>query len=145
VSERQSEPSVLLIEDNDGDAYLVVKALSYCGHRMSIGRSSDGKEAKSMLEAVRDGNEARPALVLLDLKLPFISGLELLQFMRSDSALADLAVVVFTSSDEQKDIDAANEAGCNDYYVKPIDFSVFRSTLREICDKYLEPAQVAIA
>ncbi len=140
VIEEKTEPSVFHIEDNDGDAYLVVKALSNSGHRMRIGRSADGKDAKMTLEAMRDGVDEIPSLILLDLKLPFISGFELLKFVRSEPKLAPIPVVIFTSSDEQKDIDAANEAGCNDYYVKPIDYGVFRSTLRDICDKYLEPA-----
>jgi CheY-like chemotaxis protein len=136
-----TEPYVFHVEDNDGDAYLVVKALTNSGHRMRIGRASEGRDALRVFQEIANGTHERPNLVLLDLKLPFLSGLELMDYIASEPILKGIPIVVFTSSDEQKDIDAAKAAGCDDFYTKPIDFSVFRASLKQICDKYLpEPS-----
>ena len=141
VASSEQNPYVLHIEDNDGDAYLVVRALRNCGRDVRIGRSADGSEAQMMLDEIAGHKHERPDLILLDLKLPIISGFELLDHIRAHPSLVDIPVVIFTSSDEQKDIDEGSRRGCTAYYVKPIDFNVFRETIVEICEKFL-PALV---
>ena len=131
-----ASPLVLHIEDDDGDAHLVVRSLSQGSIPVRISRASDGKEALDFLAAIESRESEAPGLILLDLKLPFLSGKEILIHIRSRENIRELPVVIFTSSDAAEDIVACEDGGCNEYVVKPIEYSEFRSTVDSICKRY---------
>ena len=112
--------SVLLVEDDPEDAALTIRALKRHNLANQVQQATDGAEALGML---RDG--PLPRVVLLDLKLPKISGLDVLKRVRDDDRLRLLPIVVLTSSREEPDISRAYALGANSYIVKPVDFEQF--------------------
>jgi two-component system, response regulator len=112
---------ILLVEDSDEDAELAIRALHK--HRLAnqVHRVVDGVEALEFLATTGH----RPKLVLLDLKLPRIDGLEVLRRMKSDPATQPIPVVVLTSSREDRDLIDSYRLGVNSYIVKPVDFEKF--------------------
>jgi len=127
--------AILLVEDNDDDVRLTKRAL----HRNAIVNElvvvSDGVAALSYLRAAADrldGGSALPALVLLDLKLPRMDGLEVLQQLRADPRLRRQPVVILTSSREEHDILESYDRGANSYIRKPVDFEQFSAAVRQL-------------
>lgn len=114
------ELEVLLVEDNPDDVALTLRALSRHNLANRVHVARDGAEA---LEYLAD--MPKPRVVLLDLKLPRLSGLEVLERMKGDGATKTIPVVVLTSSREEPDIARAYELGANSYIVKPVDFERF--------------------
>ncbi len=110
---------ILLVEDNDDDAFLFCRAYRGIEAGCLIDVVSDGQKAKEYLANCRDA--VKPALVLLDLQLPFFTGFDLLQWIREDEKLRRLPVVVLTSSAQPRDIDRAYALNANSYLVKPTD------------------------
>jgi len=119
---------ILLVEDNPDDADLTTRALvkSNVMNRVVIAR--DGAEA---LDVVHQQG-LRPQLVLLDLKLPKIDGLEVLRRIRNDERTKHLPVVVLTSSKEDRDIVESYNLGANSYVQKPVDFAQFMSAVGQL-------------
>jgi two-component system response regulator len=120
MSSSPAEAEILLVEDSNEDAALTLRALSkhILASRVHVVR--DGVEA---LEYLRD--RAAPKVMLLDLKLPKVSGLEVLARIRQDPRLRPMPVVILTSSAEEPDIAKAYALGVNSYIVKPVDFEQF--------------------
>jgi two-component system, response regulator len=112
---------ILLVEDSDDDAELTIRAIknNKIANRIELVR--DGVEALAYLE----GDRALPRLILLDLKLPRMNGLDVLRSIRSKPRTRLLPVVVLTSSREEPDIARAYELGVNSYIVKPVEFEGF--------------------
>jgi two-component system response regulator len=130
------EHHILLVEDNDDDAELTVRAFRQANVTNPVVRASDGVEALDYLfgrgaHAGRDLSDA-PAVVLLDLNLPRLSGLDVLKAIREDERTRYLAVVVLTSSNEDRDRMAAYEHYANSYVRKPVDFEQFVTASREL-------------
>jgi two-component system response regulator len=121
---------ILLIEDNADDEELTLRALRQSEIPSIIQVARDGAEAVAVL--ITDDEAALPDLVLLDLKLPKISGLEVLQRMRSHEHTRHLPVVVLTSSDEDRDILSSYDNGANSYIRKPVDFDEFIDAVRQL-------------
>lgn len=111
---------ILLVEDNPSDAELALRALRTRNLADRVHHVSDGVEALAFLAA-----SPRPKVVLLDLKLPKVDGLEVLQRLKSDERTRTLPVVVLTSSREERDVRESYERGANSYIVKPVDFEAF--------------------
>ena len=125
---------VLLAEDNPSDAELILEALSGVADVGRVLRVHDGVEALDYL-LCRGAHEGReweppPRLALLDIKLPKIEGLEVLQAMRSHVRTRHVPVVMLTSSRIESDVRAAYELGANGYVQKPVDFVRFREVVR---------------
>ena len=118
-------PSLLLVEDDPNDALFVRRALNKLGIGDRVRLARDGMEAVEYLEgrgAFADRKEnPLPALILLDLKLPRKSGLEVLEWLRSVPGLQELPVAILTSSQEPGDVERARELGIVSYTVKPVD------------------------
>src|SRR4051812_2265432 len=108
---------ILLVEDNPDDEQLTMRALRKLGHRVSVDVARDGQEAIDYLAG--DGRPL-PNLVLLDLKLPKISGLEVLERLRKNPRTKHVLVVVLTSSDEPSDVRASYQQYANSYIRKPV-------------------------
>jgi CheY-like chemotaxis protein len=124
------EIEVLLVEDNPSDVELTLRALQkrHMANRIMVAR--DGVEALTML--LPDGAPGpQPKVVLLDLKLPKVNGLEVLRRLKSDERTRNIPVVVLTSSGEGPDIAESYRLGANSYIVKPVDFEAFS---RAVCD-----------
>ncbi|OFW05361.1 MAG: two-component system response regulator [Acidobacteria bacterium RIFCSPLOWO2_02_FULL_68_18] len=129
------EVLLLLVEDNPRDAELTLRALR--SHRLAnrVVHVADGQEALDWLFAAgpyRDRNaDDRPKIVLLDLKLPKVDGLEVLRRMRSDERTRLVPVVVLTSSREERDVVESYRLGVNSYIVKPVEFENFAAAVAE--------------
>jgi CheY-like chemotaxis protein len=120
---------ILLVEDNPDDAELTITALQRKHLANALVHVEDGEEALEFLFAegrfIERKGLKQPRLMLLDLKMPKISGLEVLQRIKSNPATASIPVVVLTSSKEEPDIRKAYELGANSYIVKPVTFEKF--------------------
>jgi two-component system, response regulator len=131
-----NEKEILLIEDNDDDIVLTRLALNKArvGHKLIVAR--DGVEALDYLFGDQEGQskegKANPVLILLDLKLPRINGLEVLKRIRSDKKTHLCPVVILTSSREEVDIASGYQLGANSYIQKPVDFNQFVEAVKQL-------------
>lgn len=120
---------ILLVEDNPADVKLTQRALTKSNVAIEVVVAHDGQEALDYLcgEGAYAGRDLRemPALVLLDLKLPRVDGLEVLRRIRANAHTRYLPVVILTSSREQQDVIASYHLGANSYIRKPVDFDQF--------------------
>jgi two-component system, response regulator len=122
--------TILLVEDNADDEQLTLRAMRQSDIPNIIRVARDGAEALDKLFG--EGQDRLPDLVLLDLKLPKVNGLEVLKKLRSDPRTKTLPVVVLTSSDEERDIVESYELGANSYVRKPVDFDQFIDAVRQL-------------
>jgi two-component system response regulator len=126
--------TILLVEDNSSDEELTLFALRAENLTNRIIVAHDGAEALDMLfhTGAYDGMADTPQLILLDLKLPKVDGLEVLRQIKSDPRTRSIPVVVLTSSTEERDIVQSYKLGVNSYICKPVDFSQFSSAVRQL-------------
>ena len=139
--------TILLVEDNPDDEALALRALAKNNIANRVDVARDGVEAIEYLlgeEAVA-GKRALPQVVLLDLKLPRMDGLEVLRRIRSEDRTRLLPVVILTSSDEQKDLFESYSLGANSYIRKPVEFGQFQDAVRQLGLYWLVLNQSALA
>jgi two-component system response regulator len=134
--------SILLVEDNADDEALTLRALEQNGIRNEIAVARDGEEALDYLFGSgrwkgRD-TSAVPAIVLLDLNLPKVPGLDVLRRLRTDARTQFLPVVILTSSTEERDLVGGYSLGANSYIRKPVDFRRFTEAIRQLGLYWLE-------
>ena len=126
---------VLLVEDSDADAEMTLRTLRRRGIANRIERVHDGVDALDYLR-LQGSHAARtsglPRLVLLDLKMPRMDGLQVLREMKSDARLRMIRVVLMTTSREEGDLLESYELGVNSYVVKPVDFGAFAETIAQV-------------
>ena len=127
---------ILLVEDNPRDAELTIRALKRKNLANNLYHVEDGVEALDFLfgrgtYTGRDMNES-PRVILLDLKLPRINGLEVLSALKSDERTRTIPVVIITSSAEDPDVKKAYELGANSYVIKPVQFDSFIEAMIKI-------------
>lgn len=126
---------ILLVEDNENDADLALRALSVNEAPDDVVTARDGVEALDCLYH-RTGftrhTTGNPTVVLLDLKMPRMNGLEVLKHVKTDPCLQTIPVVMLTSSREEADVVRSYRLGVNAYVVKPVDFHAFVTALKEI-------------
>ncbi len=131
-----SEKTILLVEDNLDDELLTLRALRKNKILNDVTVVRDGAEALDYLFGAGEyaGRDTRdmPQVVLLDLKLPKLDGLEVLRRLRADELTRRLPVVVLTSSDEEQDILDSYDLGANSYVRKPVEFHQFIDALRQL-------------
>lgn len=120
---------ILLVEDNPNDAELTLRALKQRNLANQVFLCKDGAEAIDFFE---NGTSPIPKVVLLDLKLPKIDGLEVLERLKQNPRTKAIPVVVLTSSREEPDIEKAYELGANSYIVKPVDFEAFARAVADV-------------
>lgn len=127
---------ILLVEDNPKDEALTLRALTKGNINNDIVVTRDGVEALDYLFGTGkyDGRDmdVMPQLVLLDLKLPKVDGLQVLQKIRAEGSTKRLPVVIFTSSSEQEDMIKSYDSGANSYIRKPIDFLQFMEATQQL-------------
>ena len=124
-----TEKIILLVEDNPDDEQLAVRALQRNNVVNEIVVARDGQAA---LDYLLDESKPLPALVLLDLKLPKVNGLEVLKRLRATERTAILPVVILTTSKEDQDLLDSYRSGCNSYIRKPVDFAQFAEAMRQL-------------
>jgi CheY-like chemotaxis protein len=127
---------ILFVEDSKDDAVLTIRALSKSGFSNKLHHVMDGAEALDFIYcrgnyASRNPNEF-PKLILLDLKMPKVSGMEVLEQVKSDPATKSIPVVMLTSSNEGPDIEKCFALGANSYIVKPVESDNFFHAIKEI-------------
>lgn len=127
--------TILLVEDNPMDVELTIEALSECNLANNVVSVEDGVLA---MEYLRGGGKfaghdtSNLAVILLDIKMPRMDGLEVLEAIRSDETLKQIPVVMLTSSKEDTDLKKCYALGANAYVVKPVDFGEFMETIKHI-------------
>lgn len=127
---------ILLIEDNPDDEELTLLAFEENSISNQVVVARDGVEALDYLfgtgKFVDRNLDVMPALVLLDLQLPRINGLEVLQKMRADNRTKYIPVVILTTSNEQQDLLNSYKLGCNSYIRKPVDYEQFQTAVQQL-------------
>ncbi len=130
------EVQILLVEDNASDAEMTITALQKNNLADKLLHIKDGAAALDFIFAEGKWSERqienKPKLILLDLKMPKINGIEVLQRIKSDERTKGIPVVVLTSSKEDPDIKKCYELGVNSYVVKPVDFIEFQTVITEL-------------
>jgi CheY-like chemotaxis protein len=124
---------ILIVDDSLSDIELTTIALEATGQQISVCSATDGESALAML---RNGHEL-PALILLDMKMPGMSGTEVLRELRADGRFRDLPIVVVTSSCLESDRTEAIAAGASDYIQKPLALDQFSKALESILHRWL--------
>lgn len=127
-----NKKDILLVEDTPDDEKLILMSLkkSNVGNDVTVVR--DGQQALDYLFPGQSVREELPAVVLLDLKLPKVDGIEVLQRIRSNDRTKFLPVVILTSSDEDRDRLASYSSGANSYVRKPVDFREFTDAVKQL-------------
>ena len=124
---------ILLVEDNPDDVELTLNAFRRHKLANQIHVVRDGEEALELLLGEHgDRPRPRPKLILLDLKLPKVDGLEVLTRLKADQQARSIPVIMLTSSTEERDIVRSYELGVNSYIVKPVDFDQFTQAVRQL-------------
>jgi CheY-like chemotaxis protein len=126
---------ILLVEDSSADAEMTLRTLKRRGIANNVEWVKDGVEAIDYLfcqGSYADRANGVPKLVLLDLKMPRMDGLQVLQQMKADARTRTIPVVMMTSSREEGDLIASYELGVNSYVVKPVDFDKFAETVAQV-------------
>lgn len=132
----KNEVEILLVEDNPDDAGLTIRALKKQNLANNLVHLKDGAEALDFLFGHGDFKERniknRPKVILLDLKMPRINGLEVLRKIKSEAETKTIPVVVLTSSNEDPDIRECYQLGVNSYIVKPVEFDNFMRAVTDL-------------
>lgn len=120
---------ILLVEDNPQDAEMTMRALR---RNNLVNRVQWVRDGAGALECLSAPEAQKPKLVLLDLKMPKVDGIEVLRRMKGDPALHTIPVVIMTSSNEERDVAESYRLGANSYIVKPVGFEAFLETVAKI-------------
>lgn len=121
---------ILLVEDNPDDAGLTIRSLKKNNLTNNLLHLKDGEEAIDYLEENKNSN--LPKVILLDLKMPKIDGIEVVRHVKKDKNLKLIPIVILTSSKEERDIIESYKLGVNAYIVKPVDFTKFAKAVTDI-------------
>ena len=131
MSTSVSPPPILLVEDNPMDLDLTLRAFSKKKFSNQVHIARDGEEALAFIPRWEAG-EALPAVILLDINLPKVNGLEVLRQLKAHERFRRIPVVVLTSSREDKDLKTAYDLGVNSYIEKPVSFNKFMEVAEQI-------------
>jgi two-component system, response regulator len=127
---------ILLVEDNKSDAMLTIRALKKHNLANNLIHLMDGAQALDFIfakgEYMNRDCENKPKVIFLDLKMPKVSGLEVLRIIKNDESTKLIPVVMMTSSKEEKDVIESHKLGVNSYVVKPVGFDNFSKTIADL-------------
>jgi CheY-like chemotaxis protein len=126
---------IVLAEDDDGHASLVQRNLERAGLANGLQRLKDGQEALDYLRAEGDyagRNTSQPVLLLLDIKMPRVDGVEVLRLIKADPRTALIPVIMLTTTDDPREIQRCYELGCSVYITKPVDYQGFVEAIKRL-------------
>ena len=131
--------TILIAEDNPGDVFLIKRILGNLIFNNTVAIATDGEGVMNYLYKSLEEQEkySRPDFILLDLNLPKIDGLEILSQIKTHPKLKLIPVIIFSSSQAEKDVSACYERHANCYVVKPYDLEEYQSTLENICNFWI--------
>ena len=137
MSAVEQHVDILLVEDNPDDAELAIRSMRKSGHAPRLVHVDDGVRALDFLfgtgEFAGRDSKIQPRVVLLDLKLPRLDGLEVLKRLRGDERTRTVPVVILSSSKEERDVAECYRHAANSYVVKPVNFDAYSATVVEVC------------
>jgi CheY-like chemotaxis protein len=131
----KKELKIILAEDDDGHASLIKRNLKRAGLMNEIIHFKDGQETLDFLfQGKKDKEEVKnvASLLLLDIKMPRVDGLEVLRKVKQDEFLKKMPVIMITTTDDPREIDKCHELGCSNYITKPIDYDKFVKAIRQL-------------
>lgn len=126
---------IIMVEDDEGHARLIEKNIRRAGVSNEIVHLSDGAKALDYFFKVMglpNGERSSPVLILLDLNLPDMTGVEILQRLKADDVLKLAPVIVLTTTDDKTEIQRCYDLGCNVYVTKPVDYDNFANAIRQL-------------
>lgn len=129
------EVTIILADDDDGHATLVRKNLERVGLKNPLIRVANGQEARDLLrgaEGFAGQKPVGPLLLVLDVKMPLVDGVEVLRQIKADAELASIPVIMLTTTDDPREIGRCYELGCNIYITKPIDYESFIEAINRL-------------
>jgi CheY-like chemotaxis protein len=131
---QMKEVTILVAEDDDGHAFLIEEGLTESGLCNNIIRFSDGQEAWEFLLSKKDGSERddKSYLLLLDINMPRMDGIEVLKRIKKHEVLCDIPVIMLTTTDDPREIELCYKIGCNFYITKPVDFIKLSNVLKRL-------------
>jgi len=129
------EITILIAEDDDGHAKLIIKNIEASGIKNEIIRFSNGEEILNFLFDKTTGIEFKkdaPYVLLLDIRMPKIDGIEVLQKIKANEYLRKMPVIMLTTTDDPREIEKCHQIGCNNYITKPMDYSQFIEVIKKL-------------
>ena len=131
----KKELTIILAEDDEGHATLIKRNLKRSGLLNKIIHFKDGQETLDFLNQAKKKEEYKdsiPSLLLLDIKMPKVDGIEVLRQVKQDAKLKKMPVIMITTTDDPREIDNCHELGCSNYIAKPIDYDKFVDAIRQL-------------
>jgi len=131
----EKEVIILIAEDDDGHATLIQRNLKRAGIANEIIRFKDGREVLDYLFQKGEGTkreDGKALLLLLDIRMPVIDGVEVLRQVKADEELKKIPIMMITTTDDPREIEHCHKLGCNSYVTKPIDYEKFVSAVRQL-------------
>ena len=131
----KEEVVVLIVEDDDGHARLIEKNLRRAGINNEMLRFADGQQILDFLFRRGEGRQREdcaPYLLLLDIRIPKIDGVEVLRQIKQDEELRKIPVIMLTTTDDPREVDACHRLGCSHYIVKPVEYDKFSAALGQL-------------
>ncbi|MCD6111923.1 MAG: response regulator [Bacteroidales bacterium] len=123
---------ILLVEDNPDDVELTLRAFRKYNFTNDIIVANDGEEALEIIFERANNKKLKPDLILLDISLPKVNGIEVLRQIKTNDITKTIPVIILTSSNEEKDLVESYNYGANSYIRKPVDFKMFIDVVKEI-------------
>lgn len=125
--------TIVMIDDDEGHARLIERNIRRAGVKNDIIHFSDGASSYSYFDKLQTQKaDGAPILVVLDLNLPDVSGLDILEYLKNDRHLKVAPVIVLTTADDQAEIQRCYDRGCNVYITKPVDYGQFATAIRQL-------------
>ncbi len=135
MTETRREVAILIAEDDDGHAELIQRNLARAGIHNPIIRFRDGEEVLAYLQRRRPGARPMPGtayLLLLDIRMPKIDGIEVLRQIKADPDLRRIPVIMVTTTDDPREVDKCHELGCSTYITKPVEYTKFIEAIHRL-------------
>ena len=128
-------PVILIVDDDEGHAVLVRSSLEEAGLNNEIEHFPDGQAALDFLFHRGSGphmKKGRPYLILLDIRMPKVDGVEVLRQLKADKELHKLPIIMLTTTEDPREVDRCHDLGCNVYLQKPVDYGKFAEAMRRL-------------
>lgn len=124
-------PTILIVDDDEGHAILIRENLAEAGVRYPIEHFRDGQAALDFFSTARPAHN-ETYIVLLDIRMPKVDGIEVLRRVKADPALRNIPVLMLTTTDDLREVERCHQLGCNGYIQKPVDYDKFAEAIRRV-------------